>query len=246
MPSRTPPAHRQLIAAAAELRDEVDQLSFSSPVTHVYNPLRYAWRAHEAYLRRANPSGLEVLFLGMNPGPWGMAQTGVPFGEVEAVRDWIGIDAEVDRPDHEHPKRPIQGLHCPRSEVSGRRLWGWFRDRFGDADVFFARHFVANYCPLVFMEQSARNRTPDKLPSGERAALEELCSQHLQSVLRILNPTRAVGVGVYAEQRLLQAVAASGSSASVTRILHPSPASPAANRDWAGTASQQMQQAGIW
>ena len=34
-----------------------------------------------------------VVFLGMNPGPFGMAQVGVPFGEVAAVRDWLRIDA---------------------------------------------------------------------------------------------------------------------------------------------------------
>lgn len=246
MPPRDTNLHRQLIATAAKLRDEVGRLQFSSPVTHVYNPLEYAWRSHQAYLRRANPKGIKVLFLGMNPGPWGMAQTGVPFGEVEAVRDWIGIHEPVDHPPNEHPKRPVEGMSCPRSEVSGRRLWGLFRDRFGDAHTFFAEHFVANYCPLIFMEQSARNRTPDKLPSEERAALDESCSRHLQEVLRLLKPKHAVGVGAYAEQRLVDAVTAIESTATVTRILHPSPASPAANRDWAGTAMKQMREAGIW
>jgi len=42
----------------------------------------------------------------MNPGPWGMAQTGVPFGEINAVKDWLGINAEVDKPQKQHPKRP--------------------------------------------------------------------------------------------------------------------------------------------
>ena len=46
----------KLIEAAALLRDEVDRLSFASPVTHVYNPLRYAWDAHEAYLRKFGDS----------------------------------------------------------------------------------------------------------------------------------------------------------------------------------------------
>ena len=246
MPPRNTGLHKQLIAAAATLRDEVDRLSFSSPVTHVYNPLQYAWRSHQAYLQRVNPKGIDVLFLGMNPGPWGMAQTGVPFGEVEAVRDWIGINEPVDHPPGEHPKRPVAGFDCPRSEVSGRRLWGLFRDRFGDANAFFAAHFVANYCPLIFMEQSARNRTPDKLTRDERDALDNLCSRHLQQVLLILKPKYAVGVGAYAEQRLIEAVANLDATITVARILHPSPASPAANRDWAGTATKQMRTAGIW
>ena len=112
-------AVRKAIAAAKKLRAAVDELEFSAPVTHVYNPLDYAWKAHEAYLRKLNPDGVRVLFVGMNPGPWGMAQTGVPFGEVAAVRDWLGIEMQVSPPEDENPKRPIEGFACQRSEV----LW---------------------------------------------------------------------------------------------------------------------------
>ena len=238
--------HQQLIDAAARLSDEVAALTFGKPVTHVYNPLQYAWQAHRRYLLRANPRGVDVLLMGMNPGPWGMAQTGVPFGEIAVVRDWIGIDEPVESPADVHPKRPIEGFQCQRSEVSGRRLWGLFRQRFGTADKFFARHFVANYCPRVFMEESARNRTPDKLGIDERAALSEACDRHLESVLSLVRPKLVVGVGRYAEQALLRVARGAGSDAKVTRILHPSPASPAANRDWAGTVTGQLEEAGVW
>jgi single-strand selective monofunctional uracil DNA glycosylase len=237
---------RRIISAARKLRDQVDALSFGEPVTHVYNPLRYAWKPHQAYLSRVNDGGVRVLFLGMNPGPWGMAQTGVPFGEIESVRDWLGIDAPVDCPLHEHPKRPVEGLQCQRSEVSGRRLWGLFRQRFGDADTFFAEHFVANYCPLVFMEASARNRTPDKLPVDEREPLDEACDRHLRSLLKALNPRFVVGVGGYAERCLARALRSGACNARLARILHPSPASPAANKDWAGQATRQLVDAGVW
>lgn len=246
MTRRATNLHKKLIAAAAKLRDDVETLTFDDPVAYVYNPLRYAWRSHESYLRRANPKGIKVLFMGMNPGPWGMAQTGVPFGEIEAVRDWIGVEEAVDRPANEHPKRPIEGFECQRSEVSGRRLWGLFRERFVDSDEFFENHFVTNYCPLVFMEHSARNRTPDKLPAGERTELDQLCDQHLQTILGVLQPECVVGVGAYAEQCLIRVTGAMDHDAKVIRILHPSPASPAANKDWAGTATQQLQQAGVW
>ena len=131
----------------------------------------YARAPHEQYLRRygdARPS--RVLLMGMNPGPFGMAQTGVPFGDVRMVRDFLGIEAPVARPPREHPARPITGFACARSEVSGTRLWGWARDRFGTAERFFERFFVVNYCPLVFMEESGRNRTPDKLPPARAPA----------------------------------------------------------------------------
>jgi single-strand selective monofunctional uracil DNA glycosylase len=182
----------------------------------------------------------------MNPGPWGMAQTGVPFGEVAAVRDWLGISEPVDRPGREHPKRPVEGFACSRSEVSGRRLWGLFRERFKTADRFFGDHFVVNYCPLVFMEQSARNRTPDKLPATERVSLDQACDRHLQSIVSSLQPEFVVGVGAYAEKCLRRVLEASGHDARLARILHPSPASPAANQDWAGKATDQLQQAGVW
>ena len=93
--------------------------------------------------------------MGMNPGPWGMAQTGVPFGEIDAVRNWIEIEEPVEKPDNEHPKRPIEGFDCQKSEVSGRRLWGLFSEKYPKAEDFFADHYVVNYCPLVWMEERA-------------------------------------------------------------------------------------------
>ena len=246
MKATSAPIREQLITAAKKLRAEVDALSFAEPVTHVYNPLRYAWDAHCEYLSRVGDQGAKVVLLGMNPGPWGMAQTGVPFGEIAAVRDWIGIHVPVDRPQNEHPKRPIEGFECERSEVSGRRLWGLFQTKFETPEAFFAEHFITNYCPLVFMEQSARNRTPDKLPAAERELLDEACDRHLQSVLKSLQPEHVVGVGVYAEGCLKRALDTGCCQAQLSRILHPSPASPAANKDWAGKATGQLQEAGVW
>ncbi|MEL6105907.1 MAG: uracil-DNA glycosylase family protein [Planctomycetota bacterium] len=236
---------KTLIKAARELSKAVDQLVFEPPVTHVYNPLAYARSAHESYLSLVGED-VSIVLLGMNPGPWGMAQTGVPFGEIAAVRDWLGIETQIGKPQNEHPKRPVEGFACSKSEVSGRRLWGLFQERFKTPASFFERHFVLNYCPLVFMEESARNRTPDKLTAEERKSLDAVCDKHLQSVLQVLNPEFAVGVGAYAEKCLARSVEATGSSATVTRILHPSPASPAANKGWAEKASAQLIDAGVW
>ncbi len=242
MPNPGPTASK-LIEAAERLRDEVNQLDFNDPVTHVYNPLDYAWHAHRAYLERFGDSKKRVVFLGMNPGPWGMSQVGIPFGEIEAARDWLGIEADIGKPDPEHPKRPIEGFDCKRSEVSGRRLWGLFKERFGTPERFFADHLVLNYCPLVFMEESGRNRTPDKLPAAEQAPLNEACDRHLKVVLEALNPEWAIGVGKYAESCLGE-VAPDGIH--VGTILHPSPASPAANRGWAEAVIHQLSNLGIW
>jgi single-strand selective monofunctional uracil DNA glycosylase len=232
-----------LIAAARRLRDSVDQLSFAAPVTHVYNPLRYARRAHEIYLRRYGNNPKRVLFLGMNPGPFGMAQTGVPFGQVAAVRDWLRIEAQVDRPPNEHPKRPVTGFDCHRSEISGERLWGLFAKRFGSPEKFFRDHIVMNYCPLAFLEESGRNRTPDKLPPRERAALFALCDEHLREIIRILEPRWLIGIGEFATKRAREVIATP--SPRIGQILHPSPACPASNNDWAGTVTAQLRELGL-
>lgn len=234
-----------VLAAAATLRDAVTPLQFSAPITHVYNPLDYAWAAHERYVRKFASTPKRIVFLGMNPGPFGMAQTGVPFGEVPAVRDWMGVHAKISRPASEHPKRPVLGFDCPRCEVSGQRLWGLFAKRFETPDRFFAEHFVVNYCPLVFMESSGRNLTPDKLPRREIERLFAACDEHLARVIGTLRPEWLVGVGGFAFQRL-EAIADQLASVRLTQILHPSPASPAANRDWAGVVTAQLQASGAW
>lgn len=236
-----------MIAAARKLQRNVDQLDFSGSIPWVYNPLNYAWDAHRQYLARFVPKTCRVLFLGMNPGPWGMAQCGVPFGEVGLVKDWLRIDAAIGKPQTEHPKRPIEGLACRRSEVSGKRLWGLLAQRFGTAESFAVDHFVANYCPLVFMEESARNVTPDKLPLALRQPLEAICDSHLAEVLRTLQPQWVIGIGGFAEKCAQRVTAAHKiNGVQVGRILHPSPASPAANKDWSGTVTGQLQQLGVW
>ncbi|MBY0401727.1 single-stranded DNA-binding protein [Myxococcota bacterium] len=233
----------RLIQAARRLGREVAALEFARPVTHVYNPLDYAGRGYRRYLRRFGESRKRVVFLGMNPGPFGMAQTGVPFGEVASVRDWMGIEERIDKPAREHPARPVEGFACRRSEVSGARVWGAVARHFGAPEAFFRDHFVANYCPLVFMEASGRNRTPDKLAPEERRSLYAACDDHLRRVVDALEPEWVIGIGGFAEARA--ALALTGREIRLGRILHPSPASPLANRDWAGTALRELRVQGV-
>ena len=235
-----------LTQSAKRLAEDLRELEFAPPVAYVYRTLDYTWEAHRCYLERYGKGRKRVIFLGMNPGPFGMAQTGVPFGEVAAVRDWMGISCAIGKPVPEHPKRPIEGFECVRSEVSGRRLWGLFAERFPRAEEFFKDHFVMNYCPLVWMSATGANLTPDKLPASEMVAVEAACQVHLQDVITALEPMWLVGVGAFAEERLRRAAAACGSAAEIGRILHPSPASPAANRGWGDAASRQLADLGIW
>ena len=237
------PSPPRIVSIARNLSRRTGALGFALPVTHVYNPLEYAWAPHRAYLLRYGTGSPEILMLGMNPGPFGMAQTGVPFGDVEITREWLGIQGKVKRPDPEHPKRPVTGFDCPRGEVSGRRLWSWARTRFDEPDDFFERFFVWNYCPLCFMEDSGRNRTPDKLPAVERTPLYEACDTALAHVVRALGARHVLGIGRFAADR---ARAALGDDAVTVSVApHPSPASPLANRGWAEAFEHALESAGI-
>ena len=232
-----------LVALDRQLADRTRELTFGPPVAYVYRPRDYAWPVHEAYLRRFGEAPKEVVLLGMNPGPFGMAQSGVPFGDVGFVTGWMGLQGEVGRPEREHPKRPVHGLRCARREVSGSRLWGWAAQRFGTPERFFERFFVANYCPLAFLEESGRNRTPDRLPAAERAPLFEACDEALRRLVAVLRPRLLVGVGNFATRRAKQALGRSGPA--IGTVLHPSPASPEANRGWAERAEAQLRALGV-
>ncbi len=236
------PESRALRAAARRLSRDLAPLRFARPVTHVYDPLDYARRAHGAYIDAYGAGRKRVVFLGMNPGPFGMAQTGVPFGDVTQVRGFLGLQSPVARPPKEHPKRPIQGFDCTRNEVSGTRLWGAVAARFESPKRFFAEHYIANYCPLLFMEESGRNRTPDKLKAAEREPLFAACDRHLRRLVAVLEPEWVVGVGAFAEGRAREVL---GDDVRIGRVLHPSPANPRAQKDWGGKAARELRDLGV-
>ena len=237
------PLAERLLRIERALSRELARLSFGAPVTHVYDPLTYAWKPHAAFVRRYALGPVRALFLGMNPGPFGMAQTGVPFGEVSAVRGFLGIEAPVARPAREHPKRRIEGFACARSEVSGARLWGAIAAHYEKPEQFFAGAFLLNYCPLVFMEPSGRNRTPDQLARAERAALFSRCDAALAKKVALFEPEWVIGIGKFAAARARAALPAG--RARIGEILHPSPASPLANRGWAEQARAQLRALGV-
>jgi single-strand selective monofunctional uracil DNA glycosylase len=218
-------------------------LDFGPPVTHVYNPFEYARKAHTLYLRRYAGRPKEIVLVGMNPGPWGMAQTGIPFGEVAAVKDWLGIETTVGTPDLMHPKRPVEGFACTRSEVSGKRLWGWARDTFKTPERFFSRFFVANYCPLLFIEDSGRNRTPNHLRASERKPLLLACDRALRRFIEWIKPRYVVGIGQFAADRARNVL--SGDNAIIGQVTHPSPANPKANRGWHNLITRELSGLGI-
>jgi single-strand selective monofunctional uracil DNA glycosylase len=232
-----------LQSIAQELKQALEPLSFSKPVAYVYNPLDYAWAAYASYLERYGTSGERILFVGMNPGPFGMVQTGVPFGDIPSVRDWLEIETAIGKPPEEHPKRPVLGFACNRREISGKRVWGWARERFGTPQAFFKRFFVYNYCPLAFMEESGRNLTPDKLSSAESSPLFAACDEALAKVLRYFPVSGVVALGNFAERCAKRVLTTN--EVPLYQIPHPSPANPQANQDWAGQVEARLKRFGL-
>ena len=236
---------QNLLNNAQQLSHSLINLSFVAPVTHIYNPLEYAWEAHKWYIRKYVTCQAPILLVGMNPGPWGMAQTWVPFGEVNAVRDFLHMppNIQIGKPVPENPARPVTGLQCKRSEVSGRRLWTeWAHTDYEHADTFFQQFYVYNYCPLMWMEKSGRNRTPVQLPAAKRREVEVFCDQALKNTISTLKPKAICGIGGYAAGRCQEIMKKlpEEEKIAVFTVLHPSPASPAANKGWVDKFRSQI------
>ena len=231
-----------LIRIAKRLRDETSRLHFGPPVHHVYNPLTYAWSPHCEYLERFGEGEHKVLIIGMNPSYFGMAQTGIPFGDVDMVRDWLAIRARVHRPRSEHPKRPIEGFGCRRREMSGKRLWEWARDRFGTPDRFFAHFFVLNYCPLCFLTKSGANLPVEKLRDEQCNMLFSACDRALNAAATVLGARYAMGLGRFAERRVHTVL---GRAMVCGGAPHPSPANARVGAAWGTEMARALAAIGV-
>lgn len=230
----------ELSRAAAGLRDDAEDLArrmeSEGVADCVYNPLMYAWDIHEEFIRVSGGRGAKTILMGMNPGPHGMGQMGVPFAATSVVRDLLGISGiDVSKPAISHPKRPVNGLAHPKEEVSGTRLWGLLQDRYGGADQIFQNVFIVNHCPLMILHgPRGTNVTPNNVSGPAVRDLLERCDQHLMEVVMALGAEQVIGIGKYAEKRANLALGEM--DIRVRTCWHPSPASPLANRnggkDW--------------
>ncbi len=240
----TSPYFDTIQRASLELEQALDALTVTTPaVGYTYNYLNYARAPFEDYLSKYLPrkAPIEALFLGMNPGPWGTAQNGVPFGDMESVTDWLNVSGEVGQPEVMSPKRVIEGFELKRREVSGERLWGWIKDRWKTPDRFFTSHFIWSHCPLMYIHTNgSRNITPDRLNIEDRKALYPLCDTMLDLLIDMLEPRQIVGIGNYATARAKACVKGRENPPQVLKILHPSPASPAANAGWRERIEEEL------
>ena len=95
------PISKRLLEVEDRLTNDLDKLQFKKPVELVYNPLKYAKEPHSLFVRMYCNGTKPVLMLGLNPGPWGMAQTGVIYLFLFDSRRGVlmgGGDREVSYP----------------------------------------------------------------------------------------------------------------------------------------------------
>ena len=156
------------------------------------------------------------------------------------VRDWMAITGDVPRPKTNTPNAPFKDLRARARRSAAPACGKWAQHRFGTPEAFFKRFFVVNHCPLAFLEESGRNRTLDKLPKHESQPLFQACDKALADTLEALSPSWAIGVGAFAKNRLETIAHERNLDVKIGMILHPSPASPLANRGWQPQAEAQL------
>lgn len=236
-----------LLRTQRVLCENLQGLTFNEPVAHVYSPAVYAFQTYKEFIRKYCTSEKKVLFVGINPGPWGMVQSGVPFGERAFVRDWLEIQGLILKPAWEHPKRPILGLECTRSEVSGKKLWTLIKSLSGRPENFFQHCFLHNICPLSFLSKTGSNITPpDILPAEKRNQLNQICDASLTEVIRILKVEIVVAIGRYVETRVKNIIKNGNlPEFRVECLAHPSPLNRKAGNRWAEIAEEQLREFGV-
>uniref|UniRef100_A0A182VYR0 Uracil-DNA glycosylase-like domain-containing protein n=1 Tax=Anopheles minimus TaxID=112268 RepID=A0A182VYR0_9DIPT len=240
------PYWQQVYRIERELSAALRKVILPSEVAACYDPIEYASEIHCAYLQRFLDGPKHVLFIGMNPGPWGMCQTGVPFGYVPAVRDWMGLRGAVAKPTPELAARPVEGLACTREEQSGKRWWGLYEELCGTSDRFFHSCFVYNLCPLAFFHQSGRNITPSELKGKAKGEIQAISEQYLETALTLLKPKIVISVGRYTEDRIKTLTKRNKIDPTIVTYCmpHPSPRS-LNNTNWPEKAKLWLTEHGI-
>lgn len=234
----------QLLSMEKKLAEELGKLTFRVPVEYVYSPLEYAFNIHTLYVQKYCNTTKKILFLGMNPGPWGMSQTGVPFGEINMVKNWLNISGPVGKPAKEQPSRQVNGFDCKRSEVSGKRLWGLFKELSGNPEKFFKHAYVHNYCPIALMDKKGCNITPAELKGKEQEVIHTACNKTLADTIKLLKVEIVIGIGGYAEKRAQLVVKSHELNVKVLCLPHPSPRA-ANNKNWNEKATKKLSEFGL-
>jgi Uracil DNA glycosylase superfamily. len=207
------------------------------------NVFSYAIDPFLEYLEKAERGSVRTLYLGMNPGPYGMYRTGIPFCDFVTKREFLKITASVDETfidvDAVRGEKPDE----KRREVSGMRLWGLFESVYHSPERFFSSSLVLSYSPLIFFRSEGRraNIALSDVKSLDRKRIEKVSDEFLKRYIKELKCDTLVGIGDYAHRALVRC----SDGERLLKIAHPSPANPAANGDWAGRTYCYLKSEGV-
>ena len=186
-----------IIELYKSLNIELDELKFFPPCFYVYNPLSYCFESFKIYFEYLNTEEEINLFFGINPGPFGMAQTGIPFGDKETVKNYLKIEPkiDIDKIPKQHPKKQILGLEVKRVEKSGRIFWGVIKEFYPEKYDFFKSNFVLNFCPLCFLDEQGRNITPKVLRKEDQIALYKILEIFMLKLFKLIKIKKLIAIG---------------------------------------------------
>lgn len=210
----------------------------------IYNPLEYCLDPFIQYLEKGGEKR-DIVFLGMNPGPFGMMQNGIPFGASNFVNNYLNIEKDFDKQkiEKEHPKYKIIGKNIERQEISGTKLWGLIQSFYPDSNTFLENQIVLNYLQLAILDkEKGKNITPDKLNKDVRTKIENICDNQLREILDILESKVLIGVGKYSYDSLLRVK----KNEKVIKINHPSPLNARYFKTWTEDTKKLLIDENIW
>ncbi|XP_075222511.1 single-strand-selective monofunctional uracil-DNA glycosylase [Lycorma delicatula] len=225
-----------------KLTSENIEVKLNPPVEYIYNPLEYAFEVHSNFVNKFCNEKKQLLFLGMNPGPWGMMQTGVPFGDINTVKNWLKLSGNITEPHRQHPNKRVKGFDCKRVEVSGKRFWSLAQHLSNNnPNTFFSNSFLHNYFPLVLLSSTGKNITPADLKSSDQKLIQNICNESLLEILAHLQVKYVIAIGRFAERRVVSLLKNKNvTDIKVVYISHPSPRNPASNKDWLHITLQHL------
>lgn len=234
------PFWKQFLDIECDLNNELNELQFPKNITHIYNPIVYALNLHCQYIKKFLNGKKKVMLIGMNPGPNGMVQNGVPFGNTNTVKNLMKIQGQVDQPPSLNPKRPVTGLSCTTEEPSGVRIWNLLQKLAGSLEVFGEQCFLHNFCPLAFFDEQGKNITPSELKGKIKSTLRDICLKYLEKEIQLIQPEIIIAIGSYVGDSLRKLSKQSiyvRTNIKILQLAHPSPRS-LNNNNWPEKATE--------
>jgi single-strand selective monofunctional uracil DNA glycosylase len=199
----------------------------------VLDPSRYGERWHAPFRRLYPPRARPLLVFGLNPGPYGMAQTGIPFTDLKRLAQGLPrLAAELARSGE---RLSLPGL-APSSlqpfltrtfESSSVRVHRFLRLAHGSAERAFREVVFVNPCPLLFIDRAlGENRTPADLPRALRAGVDEARVEVVSVAVARLRARGAIVLGRDAAAALSVPLRARLGERAVVEWEHPARAVP--------------------